>query len=247
MKLIYEFEIQKEVEVDKTETREENGATVTVTTKVKEKKPIYFAIKRPSRNEKEEGEMHRASYFAHCVEKGVITQAALRKKYGDSSGVSDNGGVYTNEEEKQYSILRNRLRDAIEEYKLLSVNKDEESAKKRDETFDEIFNIRGKVMEFENSATLFYQDTAEAKARNKLIEYLVLNLTYFRDDTSKPWLPFFKGETIEEKIKHVSDLEDNDDPIYLQVGEKLALVVTLLLTNPNLTKEQIDNIEKEAV
>lgn len=239
MKTIYEFEIKKEVEVDKTETREENGATVTVTTKVKEQKPLYFAIKRPSRNEKEEGEMHRAAYFAYCVEKGVITQAALRKKYGDT------GGVYTNEEEKQYSILRTRLRDAIEEYQLLSVNAVDEDKKKRDEIFDEIFEIRRKIIEFENSATLFYQDTAEAKARNKLIEYLVLNLTHFRDDTSKPWVPFFKGETVEQKIKYLSELEDNDDSTYLQIGEKLAFVVTLLLTSPNLTKEEIENIEKE--
>ena len=49
MKTIYEFEVKKQVEVDKVETREENGATISVTTKVKEEKPIFFAIKRPSR------------------------------------------------------------------------------------------------------------------------------------------------------------------------------------------------------
>lgn len=241
MKHIYDFEISKEVEVDKIETREENGATISVTTKVKEKRPIYFAIKRPSRNEKEEAEMHRAAHFALCVEKGIITQAALRKKYGDT------GGVYTNEEEKQYGILRNRLRDALEEYQLLSVNLEDKDKEKRDNVFEEIFSIRGKIMEFENSATLFYQDTAEAKARNKLIEYFILHLTYFREDTAKEWLPYFKGETVEEKIKHLSSLEDGDDELYMRIGERLAFVVTLLLTSPNLTKEEIENIEKESI
>lgn len=241
MKTIYEFEIKKEVEVDKVETREENGTTISVTTKVKEQKPIFFAIKRPSRNEKEEGEMHRAAYFSYCVEKGIITQAALRKKYGDA------GGVYTNDEEKQYSILRIRLRDALEEYKLFSLNEDEESKKKKDEIFNEIFSIREKIIEFENSATLFYQDTAESKARNKLVEYFILYLTYFREDTSKEWSIFFKGDTVEQKLKYLSDLEDNDDKTYLLVAEKLAFVITLLLSNPNLTKEEIDNIDKEAV
>ena len=242
MKLIYEFEIQKEVEVDKTETREENGATVTVTTKVKEKKPLYFAIKRPSRNEKEEGEMNRAAFFALCVERGVITQAALRKKYGDT------GGIYTNEEEKQYSILRQKLRDLLEDYKLASLNLEtqtEAEKTKRNEIFDEIFEIRRKIIDFENSATLFYQDTAEAKARNKLIEFFILTLTHHRQDPQKEWAPFFKGKTFEEKLAHLSELEDNDDEIYLQIGEKLAFVVTLLLTSPNLTKEEIDNLEKE--
>lgn len=242
MKIIYEFEIQKEMEVDRVETREENGATISVTTKVKENKPLYFAIKRPSRNEKEEGEMNRAAHFALCVERGVITQAALRKKYGDT------GGVYTNEEEKQYSILRQRLRDLLEDYKLVSINLDKQTEAekiKRDEIFDEIFEIRKKIIDFENSATLFYQDTAEAKARNKLIEFFILNLTYWRTETDKEWVPFFKGATLEEKLVHLSELEDNDDETYLKVGEKLAFVVALLLTSPNLTKEEIESIEKE--
>ena len=242
MKLIYEFEIQKEVEVDKVETREENGETISVTKKVKEKKPIYFAVKRPSRNEKEEGEMNRAAYFALCVERGIITQAALRKKYGDT------GGIYTNEEEKQYAILRQKLRELLEEYQLYSVNaKDQtdEQKKKREDVFQEIFKIRGQIIEFENSATLFYQDTAEAKARNKLIEFFILTLTHHREDTNKEWVPFFKGKTFEEKLSHLSELEDNDDEIYLQIGEKLAFVITLLLTSPNLTKEEIENLEKE--
>lgn len=239
MKTIYEFEVKKQVEVDKVETREENGATISVTTKVKEDKPIFFAIKRPSRNEKEEGEMHRAAYFALCVERGIITQAALRKKYGDT------GGIYTNEEEKQYSILRAKLRDSLEQYQLLSVNLDEKDKGKRDQIFEEIFDIRRKIIEFENSATLFYQDTAESKARNKLIEYFILNLTYFKDGVDKEWAPFFKGESVEEKTKYLATLEDNDDELYLKVGEKLAFVVTLLLTSPNLTKEEIENIEKE--
>lgn len=239
MKLIYEFEVKKQVEVDKVETREENGATISVTTKVKEDRPIFFAIKRPSRNEKEEGEMHRAAHFALCVERGIITQAALRKKYGDT------GGIYTNEEEKQYSILRAKLRDSLEQYQLLSVNLEDKDKEKRDAIFEEIFEIRRKIIEFENSATLFYQDTAESKARNKLIEYFILNLTYFKDDATKDWVPFFKGETVEEKTKHLASLEDSDDELYLKVGEKLAFVVTLLLTSPNLTKEEIENIEKE--
>jgi len=241
-KSIYEFEIQKEVEVDKVETREENGSTISVTTKVKENKPTYFAIKRPSRNEKEEGEMNRAAHFALCVERGVITQAALRKKYGDT------GGIYTNEEEKQYAILRQKLRDLLEDYQLASVDLDkktEEEKKRRNEIFDEIFEIRRKIIEFENSATLFYQDTAESKARNKLIEFFILNLTYWKTEKDKEWVPFFKGNTLEEKLAYLCDLEDNDDEIYLKIGEKLAFVVTLLLTSPNLTKEEIESIEKE--
>jgi len=241
LKTIYEFDIKNEVEVDKVETREENGATISITTKVKEDKPVFFAIKRPSRNEKEEGEMNRAAHFALCVERGIITQAALRKKYGDT------GGVYTNDEEKQYSILRQKLRESLEQYQLYSVNAvTEEEKAKRDKVFDEIFEIRRKIMEFENSATLFYQDTAESKARNKLIEYFILFLTYYKDDVSKEWAPFFKGDTIEEKLKKLSELEDGDDPVYLKVGEKLAFVITLLLTSPNLTKEEIETIEKEA-
>ena len=54
-----------------------------------------------------------------------------------------------------------------------------------------------------------------------------------------------KGETVEEKVRYLSKLEDEDDGLYLKVGERLALAVTLLLTSPNISKEEIDELQKE--
>lgn len=245
MKTIYEFEIKTSVEIEKVETKEENGSTISITKKEVEEKPIFFAIKKPSRVEKEEGEMYRAVHFAKCVESGIITQAALRKKYGDT------GGIYTNEEEQEYSILRQKLKENIEQFQFIGSGSSdlskEEKEKREKELLKEMFDIRNLIVEFENSATLFYQDTAESKARNKLIEYFILTLTLFKENDGDEWKPFFKGSSIGEKLQYLSNLEDNEDKIYLQVGEKLAFIITLILTSPNITKEEIKSLQEDLV
>ena len=245
MKIIYEFEVEKEVEVDKVETKEENGATISITTKVKEKRPIKFGVKKPSHSEKEEAEIVKAAYFAYCVEKGVMTQASLRKRYGDSSGVHETGGVYTNEEQKQYSILRQKLKEYLEEYEFASLSTSDKTAEEKNAIFDKIFTIRRQIIDFENSATMFYQDTAESKARNKFIQFFIVMLAYIKPDGVVDWKPYFQGDNFDEKLKHLAKLEDDEDEIYLRAVEKLGLVVTLLLGTPNITKKEIEDIEKE--
>ena len=236
-KMIYEFEVPQEIEVEKTDTKEENGQKISVTTKVKENRPVKFGLKRPSMSEKEDAEMARSAYFGKCVKAGVITQAELRKKYGDS------GGIYTLEEEKQYVILRNKLRDSIEAYQLASVESQNTPKEELDRLFNEIFSLRGLVMDFENSANFFYQDTAEYKSRNHLIECLSLQLTYFKRESDKDWVSFFGGDNLEEKRISLEKYEEENNELYLASRDKIILFFSLFLQNQNLTKEEMDSLQ----
>lgn len=240
MKTIYEFEIKTEKEVDKTETREENGQTITVTSKVKESVPTLFAIKRPSSMEKEEGEILRAAHFGECVDKGLITQAQLRKKYGDR------GGVYTQEEEKTYRLLHEELRKCLDDYERFASSSDEAEKAKAKEAFEKLFVLRREIVAFENTSELFYKDTAETKARNRLIEYFVYQLTYWKQKAEDEWKPFFKGENFDEKRKNAFEMEDSEQEFYWEIKNRVGFILALILASPNLTKEEIKQIEDEA-
>lgn len=231
MKTIYEFTIKQEVEVDKVETREENGATVTVTTKVKEERPLVVGIKKPSRNDREECEIVRDVAFKKFIERGIITEANLRKQYGES------GGVYTTEEEIHYANSREKLRGLILDYQEAALDESEEGKKKATELFSQIFSIRQQIIDFERTASLFYERTAEAKAQKKAIEYYLLHLTHTRAETAdSKWEPFFKGD---DKYTVLAKLEDDEDKTYLALRDRVLLVLTLLANSPDITRDQL--------
>ena len=57
MKELFSFNITVNKEVEKTETKEENGQTITVTQKVKEDVPVRIIIKQPSRKNMEDADL----------------------------------------------------------------------------------------------------------------------------------------------------------------------------------------------
>lgn len=247
--IVYQFDIDHEVEVDKVETKTEgegeNAKTITVTTKVKENRPITFAVKKPNKIEREECEIVRDASFKYFVDRGIITEGNLRKQYGD------NGGVYTNEEETHYSTLRDKMRVLITDYQSLALSETEDDKKKASSIFREIFEIRQQIIDFEKTANLFYERTAEAKAQKKAIEHFLIHLTYTKVDTpvDKPieWTPYFKGSTSEEKLSYLAQLEDDADLTYLKIRDKVMLICLLLITsNVNLTPEQVQERVEEA-
>lgn len=247
IKTLYTYDVPNEVEVDKTETKiEGEGAdakTITTVTKVKESRPLTFAIKKPSKDEREEMEIVRDVSFKYFVERGLITEGNLRKLYGE------NGGVYTTAEEIHYSTLRDKIRLLITDYQRTALSENEDEKKKASAIFHEIFAIRQQILEFEKSATLFYERTAEAKAQKKAVEHYLVNLVYQKKDTplDQPiaWEPYFKG-TIEERLKGLAKLEDDADPIYLQIRDRAMLVCMVLVTNSALTTDQLKQQVDEA-
>ena len=88
-KELYAFTIDDEREVEKTHTRKnkKTGEETKVTKKVKEKVPVQFRIKRPSRRELEDGELEYSDEMSNCIKRGILTKAMLYKKYSDTGGV----------------------------------------------------------------------------------------------------------------------------------------------------------------
>ena len=128
LKSLYSFTLDEEKEIEKTHTRKnkKTGEETTVTKKVKEKVPVEVFIKRPSRRQLEDAELEYSVEMSRCVKRGILTKAMLYKKY------SDTGGVWTEDEAKDYGKLYKETFEIQNEYVRLETveNKSEEQKEK---------------------------------------------------------------------------------------------------------------------
>lgn len=239
MKTLYTFSVEKTKEVDVVKTTVENGVETTTKTKDTQKVPIYFAIKKPSRTEKEEGEMVRGEYKSKYIRRGIISEAVLSKIYSDQKG-------FLAEAEKQYfDNLAEQFKAKQEEYQLIiATDKTSEKAKA---LLAELIDIKQKTESFIRGQNVYYEDTAEGMARTKFIEYFFSQLTYFREDENKEWEPFFTGEKFEDKMVHADIREEEGEEYYFLARNKILFILAVILNSDGVvTKERIEELLIEA-
>lgn len=229
IKTIYEFNIMVDKEVEKTETKNENGVETITKTKVLEKAPIYFAFKKASRTDREICEETRAAAWSKAVEAGIQPEAILIKsKYGES---------FMNDTRKNYI-------DTLAALDIKRKELDKENADK-DSINNDIRLLNDNIVQIQRDQMSFFENTAEVKARVKAIEWLTLNMSYFREDKNKDWQPFFKGDTLKEKYDSADKMDDENNDLYNKSRDKLSLAAAAFLTVGNgVTADMIDEMMK---
>lgn len=238
IKYIYEFSIDVLKEIEKTEQKEENGVITTITSKVKEKVPMFFAFKKPSRAEREDAEDYRVKMWGEFVKKGVMPEAILLKNY------SNYGGILSDDQRKNYQKMRVDYGNKLELYQLSKISKDEKSS----ELMGEIITLRDNIISFEREQNTFFENTAEAKSRNKLIEYILLNMFYYKDNNDKLYEIYFKGNNLSEKYDFLEHLEETENEIYLKIRDRLAFVASLYVSlSGNIKKEDIEEFTNQLI
>lgn len=241
IKILYSFPVNVEREIEEITTREEAGKVITETIKVKKIVPVYFAVKQPSRSDRERAEEERAIWWSKYFDMGIKTEAMLIKSY------ANDGGILSDAQRMQYAETKSLLLQKMEEYELLKVvKKDDTEAISK--TRLELINLRDRILRFEQEQATFFENTAESKARIKLAEWLVVNLSYYRDSEDKPWIPYFTGSNHAEKMALMEKLEDTNDELYRLAQPQLYFVVSFLISsNFSATKTNIDEYLNEAI
>jgi chemotaxis response regulator CheB len=228
IKTIYEFDVNIEKEVEKVETKNENGAEITTKIKSKELVPVYFAYKKTSRGERETCEEFRAAAWGKAVEKGIMTEAIALKHFNNLGGILSDG------QKKDYTDILAEIQKKSDELKGENVDKDSVNKK--------IAELSEQIAVFQRQESAFFENTAEVKARLKAIEWLTLNMSYFKEDKTKDWEPFFKGETLEKKYEYSDKLEEDKNELYFKTRDKLMLISALFLSlGNNIKKEDIES------
>ena len=90
-----------------------------------------------------------------------------------------------------------------------SIDKPTDSQKEKLEKIkDDLAESKKKLVELESNMHSLFDHTADTKAQNKLLLWYTLMLTHIQGESDEAPVPYFKGDTFEEKTKDYYDKED---------------------------------------
>lgn len=235
---LYSFTLNREIEKEFEEEREENGEKVTVKRKKKEKEPVTFYLKKPNRRDRDDADMFYAASFGKAVEAGLLPRALLDKKFKDS------GGELNKKDQEQFSELLSKLIDEEGEIARLSVER-KKNKERINELSKSVVLTRKQLTNFQMYQTSLYKDTADSKAESRVIVWLLLHLMYWRQNESDDILPFFEGKTYEEKLESYDFIVDGEDEISQEAISKMLTMISLLWMGVAKSREDFEKYEKQ--
>lgn len=212
MKSLYSFNIsrtlKKEVPyVKKNKNNENVESTKVVTSKIENK--VIFA--KPSFADIEEAEFFYGQKYNEFINSGFLTKAMLNKKIGDIGGSSS---------KLSDEIINKAFLDHIESAKIIEFydeksDLNDEQKEKLQEAKLKFFESQKIISEFESIHRSQYSQTAEAKAEQKIIEWFLLNFSFYEEKIGENTerFPLFVGDTYDEKREHYLQLCEDEDTI----------------------------------
>lgn len=201
-----------------------------------------FGILKPNRRLREDGELFYASETSRFAKAGVLPKAAW------NTILSNGGGSISDQERELYGNLLLKFRDLSFELQSILIkgdaDKTEIEKKRSDELILELEDIRKDIQNFEASQIAIFENTAEAKARNRTILWWVMNLSYEKEGDN--FKPIFKGDTFEEKLLQYDGLEDDESKYEFLLGviRRITYLITLWFLGRAESKEDFELFDK---
>lgn len=219
MKQIYAFDVKREVVREVPHVKKTKNGPVETTKKVKKTIKNKVIFQKPSIYDLEDADFFYGQKYNEFINAGFLTKAMLAKKMGDLGGMtSENGQEYLSELVSK-SVEAARVVEFFEG----SDSLDEEQKNQLEDAKKTYTTTTKEIQEIELGLRSQFSQTADAKAEQKLIEWLVLNFTSYEDqvdDTNKEIFPLFEGENYDERRAFMMKLqedEDIDDPSQLKI------------------------------
>jgi hypothetical protein len=173
----------------------------------KENKKRKFCILKPTRKMKEDGELYYASKLSQFISSGILPKIVWDKIF------KDNGGIVSETDKKEYSDLFVELSSARNAINELSVKleKDRTDSEKSEIEFLEAqaVDIRRKMQEMEMAQINAFENTAEAKARNRTIVWWAATLAAEEFESGR-FEALLGAGSVDEKLDNYDSILEND-------------------------------------
>jgi len=235
MKRIYEFTVNKEEEVseDTVETKKD-GTEVTTSKKVKKEVPHKFFLRRPTRAMTDEAELYYGVKLAEGIKAGLLTRALLEKRF------ENDGGTRSDQENSEYKKIVDRLQTFHEEQsKILKIDEKKRTPTQKKKLKDldaEIQPARRDLRDLQLTEDSLYEETAESRARNKVIVWWLLHLAYNENESVES--PYFGNGDLDDRFEKYDEIEEGDDVFPIVVARKFAYYVSFwFVGRPNSQQE----------
>ena len=253
-KYLHQFTVPKIEEAEIVEIRKEGDQEVKVTKKEKKVVEKKFGIFSPKRSRLEEGEMYYAARVSENIKAGILPTSILIRKFDSDGGFLSDGELkYQNSLKTQTFDLNRRIIETssdIEKLKAeLEKEKSDEKQKEKedkdqilDALLDGFYEVQEELLKIQQTVDSFFEQSAEIKARNKTIVWWILNLSYDLNNDKEEF--FFKGRTIEEKLRSLDDLEESDEEFVGYLIKKFSYLISYWYSSKISKKEQFEDAEK---
>ena len=158
-------------------------------------KDYEFTLKQPNRTEREEMEIYYAAMLSKLMNMGVQTKASVDKYYADNSDTA-----LPKKDQTYYFNLQKELAESQE--KLI---REKSNSEKKFELYAKIVQIQEDMRKFTSYYSAIYDNTAEIKARDKTVDFCMLNYSYLDGN------PIFDADEEDFQKRAISQYEKVDD------------------------------------
>jgi hypothetical protein len=199
-----------------------------------------FAILKPSRKDKEAGELYYASRLSNLIGSGVLPKIVWDKVFKDS------GGIISDSDKRAYSdcyVKMAELKSSLDTLKAKDAkSEDQESEIEMIEL--ELLRLRREMQELEMVQINAFENTAEAKARNKTIVWW--SATLGAEEKNGKFEDVLTGGDIEEKLDFYDD-EIEQNSFLAEVFSRINYLVTIWYLGSASTEEEFLAFDKEYI
>ena len=244
-KWLYKFDVNKtSVEKVTHTSTDEEGNEVSVTKEEEVTKPLECYILRPKRRVVDEAELFYGVELAKGVKAGLLTKSLINKRY------TEDGGIFSKTEHEEYAALQLKLLRNEKELQKLEIKEIKEDAEKKErdqkaaELLFEMTEIRNRMQDFESIRESVFDQTADSRARNKVVLWWILNLSYIKDELEgNEIVPLFKGDSYEEKLNCYDNYEELDLEHINIAMKNFAYFISFWHNGQATTKEEFDRVK----
>ena len=236
MKTMFTFDVYHEKEIEKVDvSTNEKGEEVKVTSKIKTTAPVKLGIKKPTRSLFDEAELFYGVKLSEGIKAGLLTRALLAKRF------NNDGGVLSDEEQKEYNNLYNNFFNLQSEFQKLSMKEEALRNNEEKEALQKVINemneARDLLQKYEMAQANLFEQTAENRARNKTIMWWVLQLSLIEGEDKKLKELFGEG-SYEEKLKKYDEIEESEFNLEKIALQKLLYLISFWYIGRAATEEE---------
>lgn len=201
-----------------------------------------FGLMKPSRKMKEDGDLFYASKLSQFITAGILPKVVWEKIFKDS------GGIISDVERKEYSDLFDEYAECKNYIDELSTKKESDRTKEEKEKLSSsessVVKIRKRMQEMEMAQINAFENTAEAKARNRTIVWWAASLGVEENESGVHYL--LGSGSMDDRLDIYDDVIQNDK--FLRgCFSRLNYLVTVWYLGSASTFEDFEQLDLEYV